>query len=429
MMINAIELMVLVILSSILQKNYKIPSPVTLMLVILGSVALNYQLFKITSHQFDNLVLFALPLLIASDALKMEWSDLKTHGVSLFWVAVIAVLASIAIGVLVNNFILTSYSLSIAAVVILFCMVSVTDPITVSAIFSNFKVPHKLKVLTEGESLFNDATALIVFNIAIVALNNPDSITIEFITIKSFSVIFGALSIGFVLGYLTTIALKLSDDAFVEATILLLSAYAAYVISEHFHVSGILSVIIDMIIANCVIQKIIHQEDIQIEIANKNKNFGLLKYAITTKDNQITVLKSLDFIGLFASSLLFISIASIVNFDKLFQYRYEIFIIFIVSTIIRGLMMLKFALVSNQVSFMHSIQKHWLAVLTFAGSKGALSILMVHLIPNTFKYKELFENIIVGNIFLSTFIYAIFLAIIIFMNKDKFKKECEEEYI
>jgi CPA1 family monovalent cation:H+ antiporter len=427
MLVTAIELMGLVVFASVLQKNYKVPSPVTLMAAVLGSMAFNYQLFKLNSEQFDNLVLFTLPLLIAADALKLKWEDLKTHGISLFWVAVVSVLVSIGAGVLINDYILNSYPLSIAAVVILFCMVSATDPITVSAIFANFKVPHKLKVLTEGESLFNDATALIVFSIALVALSNPEQVTYSFIAIKSFTIVFGAVAVGLIFGYLTTIVLKLSDEAFIEATIILFSAYASYMIAEHFHFSGILSVIVDMVIANKMIQKIIDNEENHIEEADKSKNIGLLKYAMTTKDNQITILKSIDFVGLFASSMLFVSIASIANFDKLFQYKYEILAIFIASTIIRGLMMLKFAIISNQVSFMQSIKKHWWAVLTFAGSKGALSILMVHLIPNTFQYKELFENIIVGNIFLSTFIYAFILGGIILKNKVKFEKECAEE--
>lgn len=427
MLNQAIELMVLVIFAAIMQKNFKIPSPVTLMATVLICMGFNFPVFNLNAAEFDGLVLFTLPLLIAADSLKLKWDDLKTHGISLFWVAFISVLLSIVVGVFVNDFILAQYSLSIAAIVILFCMVSATDPITVSAIFSNFKVPHKLKVLTEGESLFNDATALIVFSIATVALTSPEHITFGFIAVKSLSVIFGAIAIGLISGYLTTIALKLSDEAFIEATILILSSYASYIIAEHFHFSGILAVIFNIVIANKVIQKIIDKEDDEIEVASQTKNFGLLKFAMTTKENQQTIIKSIDFVSLFASSLLFASVASIANFDKLFQYKYEIIAIFIVSTLIRAIMMLKFAFISNQVSFMQSIQKHWWAVLTFAGSKGALSILMVHMIPNSFEYKELFENIIIGNIFLSTFIYSIVLALIIIKNKIKFESECAEE--
>jgi monovalent cation:H+ antiporter, CPA1 family len=427
MLLTLIELMGVVIFASILQKNYKIPSPITIMATVLGSMAFGLKFFNLTSSEFDNLVLITLPLLIAADALKLKWEDLKQHGFSLFWVAVVSVLLAVFVGVLVNDYILVEYPLSIAAVVMLFCMVTATDPITVSAIFSNFKVPHKLKVLTEGESLFNDATALIVFSIALVALQTPEKVTSSFILVKSFSVIFGAVAIGLFVGYLTTIALKLSDEPLVEATIILFTAYISYLAAEHFHFSGILAVIVNIVIANKVIQKIITDENHNIEEASKTKNFGLLNYAITTKDNQFTILKSIDFMSMFASALLFVSIASVANFEKLMSYKVEIIAVFVASTIIRGLMMLKFAMVSNKVKQMQAIQKHWWAVLTFAGSKGALSILMVHMIPNSFEYKELFENIIIGNILLSTFIYAFVLAGIIVKNKAKFEAECAED--
>jgi len=429
MLLTLIELMGVVIFASILQKNYKIPSPVTIMATVLAFMALGIGYFSlnINAGQFDNLVLLSLPLLITADALKIKWEDLVKHGFSLFWVAVVSVLLSVLCGVFMDRFIFIDYILPIAAVIMLFCMVSATDLVTVSAIFSNFKVPHKLKVLAEGESLFNDATAIIIFSIALVALQTPEKVTVSFIAVKSLSVIFGAVGIGLVLGWITYFALRLSADPFIEATIILFFAYASYIIAEHFHFSGILAVIVTVVIANKFIQKILLADEADIEKANQTKNFGLLKYAVTTKDNHCTILKSLDFIGMFASAILFVSIASVANLEKMMLYKYEILAVFVISTIIRGLMMLKFAVLSNKVEHMHSIQKHWWAVLTFAGSKGALSIVMVHMIPNTFQYKDMFEQIIIGNILLSTFIYAFILAGIIVKNKAKFEAECAED--
>ena len=429
MLTNIIELMGLVILASVIQANYKIPSPVTLMGGILCFSFFGMKPFALQSKEFDILVQTTLPLLIASDALKLKWGDLKSHGISLFWVAVVSILFFIGIGVLFKGVVLPHYSIQLAGVVLLFCILSATDPITVSAIFSNFKVPHKLKVLTEGESLFNDATALIVFSIALVALNEPKEITINFIAIQSFTIVVGALVVGLIAGILTTIALKLSGEPLVEGTVILFFSYLAYLVAEHFHFSGILSVIVAVVMANKMIQKIIDKEVDDIEVASKTRNFGLLTYALATKESQQTVTKSIDFVSMFASAMLFVSIASVVDMHQMWHYKYEILAMFLVSTIVRGLTMLKFAFLSNQVSFMHSIQNHWWAVLTFAGSKGALSILMVHMIPNSFKYKELFEYIVIGNILLSTFVYSIALALIINKNAQKFEKECEDEII
>lgn len=427
MLMNLIELMGLVILASVIQVNYKIPSPITLMGGIIIFSMFGMKPFEFNAQEFDLVVMATLPLLISSDALKMKWNDLKKHGASFFWVAVISILVFVGLGVLFKDFLISHHTISVAGIVLLFCMLAANDPITVSAIFANFNIPQKLKILTEGESLFNDATALIIFSIALVALNNPENVTTGFIVMKTVSVIFGALVVGIVSGYLTTIALRLSNEPLVEGTIILFFAYIAYLVSEHFHFSGILAVIISVIIANRMIQAIIDKEDEDILSASKSKNFGLLTYAITTRANQKTVLQSIDFISMFAAALLFVSIASVVDMEKMLFYKYEIFVLFIASTILRGLTMLKFTILSNKVNFMQSIKKHWWAVLTFSGSKGALSILMVHMIPSSYKHKEMFEHIIIGNIILSTFVYAVFLAVIILKNKEKFDQECVEE--
>ena len=57
------------------------------------------------------------------------------------------------------------------------------------------------------------------------------------------------------IGYLTTKSLRISQEALVEATILMLGTYISYWVAEHFHFSGILAVIITVLIANNEIQK------------------------------------------------------------------------------------------------------------------------------------------------------------------------------
>lgn len=427
MLFTLILLLSLVVFSSVLQKNYKIPSPLTLIGLVLVASSFGLKPFDFTSPQFDMLVLITLPVLIATDAMKLHWDDLKTHGLSLFWVAVISVLLSVGAGVLINGFVLVDYPLSIAAVTILFAMVSATDPVTVSAIFSNFKVPHKLKVLTEGESLFNDATALIVFSIALVALQSPEKVTLGFIAEKSFSVIFGAISIGLLMGFITVRLLKVSDDALIETAIIVLSAYTSYWITEYFHFSGILAVIVTIVIVAKYIKELIESAEEKVTEATKKRNFNLLKYSVTSKDNHVTILKNMDFISLFAAATLFIAIGATADFGKMMEHWYEILAVFIASTVIRAIMMFKFALVSNKVRRMQTVYKHWWTVLTFAGSKGALSILMVHMLPGSFEYKDLFKTIIIGNIILSTFVYALILAFVITKNKTKFEQECAED--
>ncbi len=440
----------LVIFASVIQKNYKIPSPITLIVAVVCISFFHQSVLVLNDKNFDQMVFITLPLLIAADAMKLRFSEIKEHGFSIFWVAVISVILSVLVGALFKNYILYQHHISVAGIIMLMCMVSATDPITVSAIFSNFQVPHKLKLLTEGESLFNDATALIIFSLAILSLQNPESITAVSVMTKTFSVIFGAIGIGLCTGFITNYFLKASNDPIIETFMIIFAAYFTYIFAEAFHFSGILAVIVCILmIANTILsaieqnnEAIEHEEEkfgtniftknAVAKLMNKNVfnnvDFGLFKHAITTKENHETIIKNIDFISMFASTILFISIASVVDFNKMMTYKYEILSVFIASTIIRAIMMFKFALLSNTIKSMQNIKMHWWAVLTFAGSKGALSILMVHMIPNSFEHKEMFEHIIIGNIILSIFVYAIILIGIFKWNKNRFLEEYQAEH-
>ena len=371
--------------------------------------------------------MLTLPLLIAADALKMRWEDIRRHGWSLFLTAGVNVFLAVGFGLLLNQFVLGQYHLSAAAVVVLFAMLMATDPVTVSSIFSNVNVPHQLKVLTEGESLFNDAAALIVFSLGVMALADPSKVSGFFIAQTIGMVVGGALFIGLGIGALTAVALRLSDDPFVEATTLMLGAYAAYSGAEYFHFSGILAIIVSMLFVGTVISRFLDSEEKEhasdwafVPAIMKNV---VQTYELTSVANMHTVQNAVQFMALLASVALFISIGVMTDLEVLWKYRVEIISVFIATTLIRGSLMLKFVMLSRWTNKMHTVPLHWGAVLTLAGSKGALSILMVHLLPATFEFKDLFEHIVIGNILLSILVYAPLLLMTMRIFKERFAQE------
>lgn len=429
MLMYVMQWMLLTIGSSVIQRNWGVPLPITLLIGVIAGNAVGLPLFNATLEDtsFDLLVMLTLPLLIAADALKMRWEDIKRHGWSLFLTAGVNVFLAVGAGMLMNQFVLGQYHLPMAAVVVLFSMLVATDPITVSSIFSNVNVPHQLKVLTEGESLFNDAAALIVFSLGVSALADPDKVSMFFIVQKIGMVVGGALVIGLIVGALTAAALRFSDDPFVEATILMLGAYASYSFAEHYHFSGILAIIVSMLLVSTVIARFLDREEKEhagdwtyLPAALRNV---VRTYELTSVANTHTVQNAVQFVALLASVALFISIGVLTDLNVLWQYRVEIFSVFIATTIIRAGLMLKFVTVSRWTNKMHTVPMHWGAVLTLAGSKGALSILMVHLLPASFEFKQLFEHIVIGNILLSILVYAPVLLLTMRVFRERFEKE------
>jgi CPA1 family monovalent cation:H+ antiporter len=112
-----------------------------------------------------------------------------------------------------------------------------------------------------------------------------------------------------------------------------------------------------------------------------------------------------------------------VNLKELWHYRYEILVMFVATTVIRALSMAKFALIGSKSQHIAPVGLEGWFILTFSGMKGALSIILVHLIPDSFEYKEMFEAVTVGVVVLSIFLYGITLwTYFTFFKKEKENK-------
>ena len=160
------------------------------------------------SERFAALVVLLLPILLISDSLELKLADLKEHGLSLLYLSVVAVTLSIIMALLLSEWLFADYALSAAAIISLFAMVLATDPVSVVSIFSKFELPHQLKILAEGESLFNDATALIAFVfIGLYALSGKEITTGHVIEISSI-VVLGSIAVGVAAGFIGLAAMK-----------------------------------------------------------------------------------------------------------------------------------------------------------------------------------------------------------------------------
>ncbi len=121
-------------------------------------------------------------------------------------------------------------------------LIAATDPVSVIATFKQVKVPGRLRLLIEAESLLNDGTAAVAFVavLAVLAGGHQDAMSIAgtlFVTIVG-----GVLVGGLVAAALMLLAGR-TPDYLVEITFTTLAAYGSFFIAEHYHLSGVLAVL------------------------------------------------------------------------------------------------------------------------------------------------------------------------------------------
>src|SRR5712692_4206948 len=133
-------------------------------------------------------------------------------------------------------------SLPWAAAFALGAIVSPPDAIAATSVIRRLSVPHRIQAILEGESLVNDATALVALQFAVAALMTGQfslgQASLRFIWAAA-----GGIGLGLVIGFAIRWVHRHLDDPPVQITISLLTPFLAYLPAERLHASGVLAVV------------------------------------------------------------------------------------------------------------------------------------------------------------------------------------------
>jgi len=206
---------------------------------ILSDFLVSLNSFSISS---DAVLFIFLPVLVFEAALGIDSHRLIDDIGSILWLAIIGLLIS----AFIVGFALHWVSgVSLIVCLLLGAIVSATDPVAVMAIFKELQAPRRLSVLVEGESLFNDATAIVLFGILTAMLTGNSNVEI-FSGIQSFLKVFLlGIFVGLVMGYIFCSVLSgMGKYPLVQITLTLSLAYLSFILAEHYlHISGVMAVV------------------------------------------------------------------------------------------------------------------------------------------------------------------------------------------
>ncbi|HSG90593.1 MAG TPA: cation:proton antiporter [Pseudomonadales bacterium] len=183
-----------------------------------------------------------LPALVFEAALALDVRRLMDDIGPILFLAVIGLLVSTAI---VGASLWLVSGITLVACLMLGAICSATDPVAVVAIFKEVGAPKRLSILVEGESLFNDATAIVVFTILAGMMSGAGDVSILGGTLSFLKVFIGGIVVGWLMGRLFVgIIGRLENMPLVEQSLTITLAYLSFIVAEHYlHVSGVMAVV------------------------------------------------------------------------------------------------------------------------------------------------------------------------------------------
>ncbi len=370
-----IELLLIASVVAILVRRIKIPY--TVLLVIVGLLVTSQQSQKIVLTPELILLLFVPPLVFEA-AFHLEIKQLREN----FWPILILAVPGVLLTTVIVGFIVSAGAgIPIQTGLVFGALISATDPVAVVALFRSLGVPKRLSVVVEGESLFNDGTSIVVFNLmlavalpGVVAAGHTTSQSLDFFkVVTDFLVVsVGGIALGSALGFLTSQFIARIDDYLIETTLTTTLAFGSYLLAERFHVSGVLAVVSAGIICG---------------------NFGPKGMSPTTR---IVLYNFWEYLAFVANSLIFLLIGFDINLNKIAD-NIGIIAIAVVAVLASRIMVI-YGL-GGLVKIIRGTSNISLAyqhILVWGGLRGAVSLALVLSLPANFEQRELLQIMAFG---------------------------------
>jgi len=405
---------------NILSLKFRIPY--TVLLVIAGSLLVplsKIELFSfITSFQLTPELLFFvfLPILIFESAYNIKVRNMRENKIAISILAIIGLLVStLFIGYVGYwGFQLLGFQIPLLVTLLFGAIISATDPVAVLALFKEFGAPHRLTLIFEGESLFNDGTAFAIFVVLLDVIAHGYHGYATFLQglITVSTMIVGGSLFGFLMGIIFSKLIEwVKGHENLEITLTLLVAHFTFllaeVISTHWIINGH-NIHISSIIATLVSSMVLGN------YGRFKMSSGVEEYMDKFWEYFAFVSNSLVFLLM---GLLFTSLTISLNIAWL-----PILMIIFVVVIARAISVYVSVGIANQFKSEENIPLNWQHLMAWGSLRGSLAVVMVLLIPDNtslpnwpydFSIKEFIIAITIGSIYFTLLIKANTLGLVV----------------
>jgi CPA1 family monovalent cation:H+ antiporter len=386
--------LLLVVISAVRHYAGSFIIPGVTILMLLGAVSASIpfvgfdikEFYKFVERIPQIILLIIIPILIFESGRKLKLGQIKKEAIPIGFFAIIGVVITIVIiGIGVTGI----FHIPLIDALLFGTILAATDPVAVGVIFKKFPIPHRLNTIIEGESLFNDATGVITFNVVKGIIFSGVAFSLLDVSLSFVWSMVGAIALGTGIGWIGgKILNRWKADEYVDFTFSLGLATGGYIIADHYlHISGVVTTLFT---AMLIITK--HREI----STNVRKQFH----------------KYWDYLGFITNSVLFFLIGiPLLTVEKAESMGITLSLIIVAPFVI---MMLSRAVVVYGGStflriFRVRIPVQWQHVLTIGGLRGGMAVALVLSLASTYEFKELFISLIIPLIAINLVVNPILL--------------------
>ncbi|HEX9090469.1 MAG TPA: Na+/H+ antiporter, partial [Anaerolineales bacterium] len=391
-----IELLLIVSIVAIAVRRLRIPYTVALVIVGLLITFQSTLKFELTPELI--LALFVPPLVFEA-AFHLNVTELRHNLLAILLLAVPGVILTTFI---IGGLLILGIHLSLPVALVFGSLIAATDPVAVVALFRTLGVPKRLSVLIEGESLFNDGTAIVLFHLMLTI-----AITSQFNLVRSvagfFSVSIGGIIVGLVLGWLIAQLIARVDNYLIETTLTTVLAFGSYLVAERLGFSGVLAVVAAGLV---------------------NGNISPRGMSPTSR---IVIFNFWEYMAFLANSLVFLLLGLQVNITALLAAWQPILWAILAVFIARAIVVYGLSWLEKHVS--EPIPMRWQHVLNWGGLRGAISLALVLSLPETLgAQRDLLRVMAFGVVLFTLLVQSTSMAPLIRWLKIITRSDAQVEY-
>jgi CPA1 family monovalent cation:H+ antiporter len=291
-----------------------------------------------------------LPPLLFEAAFHLNFEELRSNIATILILAVPGVILNM---LLVGVIVWWGAGLAFSIALVFGALIAASDPVAVVGIFRKLGAPKRLAVLLEGESLLNDGTAVVIFNLTLATIAASSFSLMEGI-IEFIRVAGGGVIIGLIIGWLISRVIARIDDHLVETMLTTVVAFGSYWVAEEIHVSGVLAVVAAGLVSG---------------------NIGPRGMSHTTR---IVVFNFWEFAAFLANSVVFLLIGLQTNVRSLLT-NWQVIVWAVV-----GVLASRAVVVYLLSNLGKRIPRNWRHVLFWSGLRGAIALTLALSLPAAF---------------------------------------------